>query len=130
MRVIFQTDPLPLPRGLLDSPGNCGASLGCLARRGEPSRRANTDSTLTISETEPRQWLALHLRPVELPGNPIVDLEVAFLDVKVQPVLAAVQVEIADPSGSGFRILMDLPLTLDLAIRLVGSAMRLRKLIP
>ena len=64
-------------------------------------------------------------------GNPtIVDLEVATLDVRVQPILQAVQVDIANPAGDGFRILMDLPLTLDLAMRLVGSAMRLRKLIP
>ena len=64
-------------------------------------------------------------------GNPgIIDLEVATLDVRVQPVLAAVQMEIPNPTGDGFRVLMDLPLTLDLAMRLVGSAMRLRKLIP
>ena len=38
------------------------------------------------------------------PGNPgtIVDLEVAFLDVRVQPVLAAVQVEIANPSARAY----------------------------
>ena len=65
------------------------------------------------------------------PGNPgIIDLEVATLDVRVQPVLAAVQVEIANPAGDGFRILLDLGMTLDLALRLVGNAMRLRRLIP
>ena len=65
------------------------------------------------------------------PHNPgIVDLEVAFLDVRPQPILNAIQVEIANPAGDGFRILLDLGLTLDLALRLVGSAMRLRKLIP
>ena len=64
-------------------------------------------------------------------GNPgIVDLEVAHLDVRIQPILNAVQVEVANPAGDGFRILMDLGLTLDLAMRLVGSAMRLRRLIP
>ena len=65
------------------------------------------------------------------PSNPgIVDLEVAFFDVRVQSVLNAVQVEIANPAGDGFRILLDLGMTLDFAMRLVGSAMRLRKLIP
>jgi hypothetical protein len=64
-------------------------------------------------------------------GNPgIVDLEVSYLDVSPQPVLAAVQVEIANPTGDGVRILLDLPMTLDFAMRLVGSAMRLRRLIP
>jgi hypothetical protein len=48
----------------------------------------------------------------------------------VQPVLAAVEVEVVHPVGDGFRILLDLGLTLDLALRLVGSAMRLRRLIP
>jgi hypothetical protein len=66
-----------------------------------------------------------------MPGNPgIVDLEVAVLDVRPQPLLAAVEVEVVNPAGSGFRILLDLGLTLDLALRLVGSAMRLRRLIP
>jgi hypothetical protein len=65
------------------------------------------------------------------PGNPgIVDLEVAFLDVRVQPVLAAVQVKIANPAGDGVRLLLDLGMTLDFAMRLVGNAMRLRRLIP
>jgi hypothetical protein len=66
------------------------------------------------------------------PGNPggIVDLEVAVLDVRPQPVLNAVEVEIANPTGDGVRILLDLGLTLDFALRLVGSAMRLRRLIP
>ena len=65
------------------------------------------------------------------PGNPgIVDLEVAVLDVRPQPILNAVQVEIANPAGDGVRILLDLGLTLDFAMRLVGSAMRLRRLIP
>ena len=65
------------------------------------------------------------------PHNPgIVDLEVAVLDVRPQPILAVVQVEIADPAGDGVRILLDLGMTLDFAMRLVGSAMRLRKLIP
>jgi hypothetical protein len=65
------------------------------------------------------------------PGNPgIVDLEVAVLDVRVQPVLNAVQVEIVNPVGDGVRVLLDLGLTLDFAMRLVGSAMRLRRLIP
>ena len=37
------------------------------------------------------------------PGNPgIVDLEVAVLDVRPQPILNAVQVEIASPAGDGF----------------------------
>ena len=45
-------------------------------------------------------------------------------------VLNAVQVEIANPAGDGVRILPTLGLTLDLALRLVGSAMRLRRLIP
>jgi hypothetical protein len=64
-------------------------------------------------------------------GNPgIIDLEVAVLDVRAQPVLAAVQVEVANPAGDGVRILLDLGLTLDLAMRLVGTAMRLRRLIP
>ena len=59
------------------------------------------------------------------PGNPgIVDLEVAVLDVRPQPILAAIQVEIANPAGDGFRILMDLGMTLDFALRLVGSARR------
>ena len=48
----------------------------------------------------------------------------------MQPVLNAIQVEIANPTGDGIRILLDLGLTLDLALRLVGSAMRLRRLIP
>ena len=60
----------------------------------------------------------------------ILDLEVASLEVRPVPVLNAVQVEIASPTGDGFRILLDLGLTLDLALRLVGSAMRLRRLIP
>ena len=65
------------------------------------------------------------------PGNPgIVDLEVAVLDVRPQPLLNAVQIEIANPAGDGVRILLDLGLTLDFALRLVGSAMRLRRLIP
>ena len=65
------------------------------------------------------------------PGNPgIVDLEVAVLDVRPQPILNAIQVEIANPAGDGIRILLDLGLTLDFAMRLVGSAMRLRRLIP
>lgn len=66
------------------------------------------------------------------PGNPggIVDLEVAVLDVRVQPVLAAVEVEVANPAGDGFRMLLDLGMTLDFAMRLVCSAMRLRRLIP
>ena len=65
------------------------------------------------------------------PGHPgIVDLEVAVLDVRPQPILNAVQVEIANPAGDGVRILLDLGLTLDFAMRLVGSAMRLRRLIP
>jgi hypothetical protein len=40
------------------------------------------------------------------------------------------RVEIANPAGDGVRILLDLGLTLDFALRLVGSAMRLRRLIP
>jgi hypothetical protein len=69
--------------------------------------------------------------PPGTPGNPgIVDLEVAVLDVRPQSVLNAVQVEIASPAGDGIRILLDLGLTLDFALRLVGSAMRLRRLIP
>ena len=65
------------------------------------------------------------------PSNPgIVDLEVAVLDVRPEPALNAIQVEIANPTGDGVRILLDLGLTLDFAVRLVGSAMRLRRLIP
>jgi hypothetical protein len=65
------------------------------------------------------------------PSNPgIIDLEVAHLDVRVAPILNAVQVEISNPAGDGFRILIGLGMTLDFAMRLVGSAMRLRKLIP
>ena len=69
----------------------------------------------------------LNVRPGSGPGNPsIVDLEVASLDVRPQPLLDAIQVEIANPAGDGIRILLDLGLTLDLALRLVGSVMRLR----
>ena len=51
------------------------------------------------------------LTSVPGPGNPgIVDLEVAVLDVRPQPILNAVQVEIANPTGDGFRILLDLGL--------------------
>jgi hypothetical protein len=65
------------------------------------------------------------------PSNPgIVDLEVAVLDVRPEPALNAIKVEIANPTGDGVRILLDLGLTLDFAMRLVGSAMRLRRLIP
>ena len=60
----------------------------------------------------------------------IVDLEVAHLEVRPQPILNAIEVAIASPTGDGVRILLDLGLTLDLALRLVGSAMRLRRLIP
>jgi hypothetical protein len=65
------------------------------------------------------------------PHNPgIVDLEVATLDVRVAPILNAVQVEIANPVGDGVRVYLDIPMALDFAMRIVGSAMRLRRLIP
>ena len=78
----------------------------CRGRGGTERAVARPAQPLTISVGTLRQWLVL--------------------DVRVQPVLNAIQVEVANPAGDGVRLYLDLGMTLDLALRLVGSAMRLR----
>ena len=65
------------------------------------------------------------------PSNPgIVDLEVAVLDVQTEPALNAIQVEIAESDRRRRAHPARPRLDARLAVRLVGSAMRLRRLIP
>jgi hypothetical protein len=58
------------------------------------------------------------------------EIEVGTLDVTPDYVLEAVRLEIVNPAGDGIRVWVDMPLALDLALRLIGAYMRLRGLTP
>jgi hypothetical protein len=66
------------------------------------------------------------------PGNlsGVVDLEIDQLDVRPDYPLAAVAVEIVDPTGDGVRFWLDLGLALDFALRVAGACAKLRGIIP
>jgi hypothetical protein len=55
-------------------------------------------------------------------------LEIDVLDIAPEPALNAVRVEIVNPAGDGVRVWLDLPLVLDVALRLVAAHMRVRGL--
>ena len=66
------------------------------------------------------------------PGNlsGIVDLEIDQLDVRPDYPLAAVAVEIVNPTGDGVRFWLDLGVALDFALRVAGACAKLRGIIP
>jgi hypothetical protein len=61
-------------------------------------------------------------RQRELVGPPDV------LDIEPDCGLNAIGVTVLSPAAKGFRIWLDMPLALDVALRLIGSYARLRKI--
>ena len=75
-----------------------------------------------------------HHHPTNLPaggssGNPVVDIEATNVDVQPNGLLNCVMLEITDPSGAGFRACLDLDQAIDMALRLTGAAIRLRRIL-
>lgn len=64
-------------------------------------------------------------------GNPpilsgINDLEIDQIDIRPDPALDAVAVEIVNPQGNGVRFWLDYALGLDTALRIATACARLR----
>ena len=61
------------------------------------------------------------------PGNPtITDIEAANVGVRAEFDLNAVELEVTDQDGAGFRALLGWEQGMDLALRLAVAVMRLR----
>jgi hypothetical protein len=104
------------------------------ASRGEAGRRQRWNATAAPNHQR-RDTTPMATTPSGAgspPGNlsGIVDLEIDQLDVRPDYPLAAVAVEIVNPTGDGVRFWLDLGVALDFALRMAGACAKLRGIIP